>query len=128
MMNDIQGLSPIVVPNSNELNIQINKPGVAEKAFTSVEANSDSSEKASSKSNNKTNDFSGINKKISDSLNNDDLDVQFSLDHDTKKMILRIVNNKTDEVVHQYPPEVSLKIARMVANTLETGQVTNAKI
>ena len=41
---------------------------------------------------------------------------------------MKIIDSKTQEIIRQYPPDITLKIARIVAQTLEQGQVTNAKV
>jgi len=43
-------------------------------------------------------------------------------------MIMQVIDSKTNEVIHQFPPEISLKIARIVANTLENWNFANAKV
>ncbi len=73
-------------------------------------------------------DSNKIESKISDLLEEDTLKAKFSIDKDTNKMILTIVDRKTDEVVKQYPPEVSLKIARMVSEMIENNSVTDARV
>jgi uncharacterized FlaG/YvyC family protein len=77
---------------------------------------------------NKTADFSELSNQLHSMLDNQDLQVQFSMDKESKKMIMQVIDSKTKEVVQQFPPEVSLKIARIVSNSLETGHVTNAKV
>lgn len=73
-------------------------------------------------------DSNSIESKVSDLLEEDTLKAKFSIDEDTNKMILTIVDRKTDEVVKQYPPEVSLKIARMVSEMIENNSVTDARV
>lgn len=73
-------------------------------------------------------DFSGISEKIQNLIGEKNLNIEFKMDKDTKRMIMRIVNSETKEVVKQFPPEVSLKIARIVANQLESGHVANATV
>ena len=80
------------------------------------------------KEHNKSADFSELSDQLHSMLDNQDLQVQFSLDKESKKMIMKVIDSKTKEVVQQFPPEVSLKIARIVSNSLETGHVTNAKV
>lgn len=77
----------------------------------------------------KTVDFRKISDKLHSMLGEDDLSVEFSLDKESKRMILKVIDTKTKETIQQFPPEVTLKIARTVANILgngKSGQVTNA--
>lgn len=72
-------------------------------------------------------DFSFIAKRLQNMLQ-DDTSVQFSIDEETKRIILRVVDNRTNEVIRQLPPEESLKIAQYITGKLEQGKVTDAKI
>jgi flagellar protein FlaG len=73
-------------------------------------------------------DSNKLESEISKLLEEDTLKAKFSIDEDTNKMILTIVDRKTEEVVKQYPPEVSLKIARMVNEMIENNSVTDARV
>ena len=75
----------------------------------------------------KTLDFSRISDKIKNLINEPNLSIQFSMDKDSKKIIMKIINTETNETVRQFPQETALKIAKMVDN-LEAGQVTNATV
>lgn len=72
-------------------------------------------------------DFSHIAMRLQEMME-DNTSVQFSIDEQTKKVILTIVDNETKEVVRQLPPEESLKIAQYITSKLEHGRVTDAKI
>jgi flagellar protein FlaG len=72
-------------------------------------------------------DFSFIAERLQNMLQ-DDTSVQFSIDEKTKRIILQVVDNKTNEVIRQLPPEESLKIAQYITGKLEQGKVTDAKI
>jgi|GEM_PF-1047357 len=73
-------------------------------------------------------DYSKLTEKLQNLITNENLNLEFSVDKETKKMVIKVVDSKTKEVVRQYPPDVTLKIARFVASTLENGNVTNARI
>ena len=72
-------------------------------------------------------DFSYIASRLQEMMQ-DNTSVQFSIDEQTKKIILTIVDNNTKEVIRQLPPEESLKIAQYITSKLEQGKVTDAKI
>lgn len=76
----------------------------------------------------KTFDSNRIESEITKLLEEESLEAKFSTDEETEKLILKIINRDTDEVVRQYPPEVSLKIARMVNNMIETNSIKDARI
>lgn len=43
-----------------------------------------------------------------------DRGIHFSIDDETKKVVIRIVDSSTDEVIRQIPPEELLNIARHI--------------
>ena len=71
---------------------------------------------------------SKIESEISKLLEDDSLIAQFSTDKETEKLILKILNQETKEVVRQYPPEASLKIARIVSNMIESNNIADVRI
>ncbi|MEJ5286936.1 MAG: hypothetical protein CH6_1363 [Candidatus Kapaibacterium sp.] len=76
----------------------------------------------------KTIDYDKIAKRLEEIINDENLMIQFTRDDQTKKMIFKLINAQTKEVVQQIPPEVALKIARYIASTLEDKNVANAKV
>lgn len=81
-----------------------------------------------SKKQTKTIDYDKIAKRLEEIINDENLMIQFTRDDQTKKMIFKLINAETKEVVQQIPPEVALKIARYIASTLEDKNVANAKV
>lgn len=73
-------------------------------------------------------DLDKIAKKLEEIINDPNVMIQFSRDDITKKMIFKLINSETKEVIQQIPPEVALKIARYIATTLENQNVANAKV
>ena len=73
-------------------------------------------------------DISLFEEKLNTIVAEDDLSMKFSIDQETKKMILKVYDNETKEIVQQFPPEITLKIARIVARTLEQDNLTDAKV
>jgi flagellar protein FlaG len=61
-------------------------------------------------------------------LKDENLTLEFKKDDDTQKMIMKLIDNETEEVIKQYPPEVSLQIAKMVSTILEKNGITNVKV
>ena len=45
----------------------------------------------------------------------------FGRDPDTKKMVIRVVNRKTNELISQIPPEYVLRLARDLAPKVKSG-------
>ena len=129
MITEIQGLPPIVIEDFPELQNSVKK-GIEESLLESsklMEEKQAEDLKQKQPEEQKLSDFSGLSQRISDLMNDQDIMFQFSMDKSTKKMILKLIDSETKEVIQQYPPDIALKIARIVANSLEKGFVTNAK-
>ncbi len=54
-------------------------------------------------------------KQINDYLQSVQRNLQFSVDRDTKQIVVKVIDAKTGEVVRQIPPESALEIARNMA-------------
>ncbi|MCX6148418.1 MAG: flagellar protein FlaG [Candidatus Kapabacteria bacterium] len=72
--------------------------------------------------------YSELSRNIKTILDDNRLAIEFTRDTDTKEMIMKIINDETKEVIRQYPAEISLKIARLVAANIDTGKITNAVV
>ncbi|MGB9770992.1 MAG: flagellar protein FlaG [Candidatus Kapaibacteriota bacterium] len=73
-------------------------------------------------------DYDKIAKRLEEIINDENLMIQFTQDDKTKKMIFKLIDAKTKEVVQQIPPDVALRIARYIASLLEEKNVANAKV
>lgn len=73
--------------------------------------------------------FSELEKKIKMALAAPNQSVRLQVDKETKKMVIKIVDEDTKEVVRQYPTAEMLKISRMVIGAFEQqGNITDARI
>ncbi len=73
-------------------------------------------------------DYSKIAEKLQSLVGEDSVSFQITKDNETNKMIIKVIDNNTKEVLQQYPPEITLKIARIVASSMESGILTNATV
>ncbi len=73
-------------------------------------------------------DLDKIARRLKEILNDENLMIEFTKDDITNKLIFKLINAQTKEVIQQIPPEVALRIARYVASTLEDQNVANARI
>ena len=74
-------------------------------------------------------DFNKLSESLQDIFNTPDTALRFSIDNDTNKIILKIVNSATNEVVQQIPSELALQLSKFIASTLEQqGHVTDSTI
>lgn len=72
--------------------------------------------------------YAELSNSIKTILDDKKLAIEFSRDKETKEMIMKIINDDTKEVIRQYPAEISLKIARLIASKIDTGNITNAVV
>lgn len=73
-------------------------------------------------------DYSALAEKIKELVGVRNIDVKFDRDTDTKIMIMKFVNKDTQDVLKQFPAEVSIKIAKMIAQLTSNGAITDAKV
>ncbi|GAB1429847.1 hypothetical protein MASR2M18_06800 [Ignavibacteria bacterium] len=73
-------------------------------------------------------DFSSLSQSLKNSLQLANVAFEFSIDSQTQSMVLRLINPETKEVLQQLPSDLALKISRLIAGSLEQGQITDAKV
>ncbi len=139
MVNPMQGISTLVTASVENIKFkdkvqkEENKPNITTKVLTNT-ADKYSGPGAESTKNDsvladaKVVDYSELSKKLQEIIGAPNTYFEFSLDADTKKLVIKVINADTKEVVQQYPPEVALKIAKIVSQRLEAGQLTNAVV
>ncbi len=78
---------------------------------------------------NKSVDYSKLADIVRTTLGSENVSIEFTKDKEADMMIMQVVDNKTKEILKQFPPDITLKIAKIVAKLMETtGQVTNAQV
>ncbi len=142
MINSINSIRPLDARRFDGLKPQIPKTEEDKLESSKILLNSKEQEQETKTISEKTEElrdkkkedpFSGrelteFEEKINNVMEEENLKIEFSKDEETQRMILKLIDKETQEVVHQYPPEITLKIARIVASTLEQGSLTNVKI
>ncbi len=129
MIFTTQGIPPIVVHDFDELKTGIRQnssetqsfKGIIKEEISEKKSNSDGIE-VNIADNEKLEVINGI---FDEMRNNNNLYLQFTKDVESQKMVIKIINDETKEVIRQIPPEVALKIARIIT---EQGQLANARI
>lgn len=136
MISEITGLPAIIieslnpVSNNSENNKLSKEPDNNKKLTKSAEYSVSSNAQNVNKENSNKNrvSFEEFQKKLQDVLKENNLSLEFSKDQELNKMIIKIVNSETKEIIRQIPPDVALKIARIVSAELGTGQIADVKI
>lgn len=73
-------------------------------------------------------DLSEMGEKLKEIIEDTNVFLEFKIDKETNRMILRLIDNETKEVIQQYPTELALKIARIISQISGSGQIANAKV
>jgi len=53
---------------------------------------------------------------INQSMKQNNLNVEFSIDQDTKQSVIKVVESSTGQVIRQFPSEEILAVSRMIAD------------
>lgn len=95
-----------------------------------VEASEEKSSKNSDTTSKNVVDYRKLSDTFQEILGDSKLGVEFRKDEETQIMTVNVIDRETKEIVRQIPPEVTIKIAKMVSHlsASETGNITNAKI
>ena len=135
MVSAVSGLPAIVIDRFAEFDNQID---LSAKDNSVNRASKEKMRESSSLKNEESNslaakesqqiDFNKLADKLKSVLGENDLAIEFSMDKDLNRMVMKVINSDTNEVVKQYPPDVTLKIARIVASTMGNGHVANATV
>lgn len=133
MVSSIQHITPIVVrtiESSNSAGSQEAKLTKDNESKTNESSNAEiAKSKAKEDSNPQVSDFSELAEKLQRNFGDENVAFEITIDKETSKMILKLVDTKTDEVIRQFPPEITLKIARMIAAYENSNsQLANAKV
>lgn len=72
--------------------------------------------------------YDEIGQQLKEFLGVNNITIEFSLDDKSSKMIMKIIDNQTNEVIKQFPPDLSLKIARIVSSSISGKGFTDVTI
>ncbi len=135
MISAVSGLPAIIIDRFAELDNQIdlsakenlNRLNNEEKMKNSYSIKYEESNSLAAKESQQI-DYNKLADKLKSVLGENDLAIEFYMDKDLNRMVMKLINSDTNEVVQQFPPDVTLKIARIVASTMGNGNVTNATV
>jgi len=139
MVGNLQGASPYVtvtaemIKNNDKTDKSINS-SVLSKVSKVSNKNADNNKVTDSKNEQKNVnqenivDYSQIARKMETAIADNQFEINYSVDKETKKLVFKLINKRTKETVEQYPPEVALKISKIVTQALDPGHVTDSTI
>ncbi len=135
MISAVTGLPAIIIESLNNVEKDFDyssKPKASEQSTAVKSAELDSGEKTQKATNQeekgKKVNYEDIQKKLQETLRESNLTIEFSKDKELNKMIIKMIDSDTNEIVRQLPPDVALKIARIVSSNLGSGQIADTKI
>jgi len=131
MINAVTGVQAIVINTAENIKTeenQLQKEQPERINISAQKSNSQNTEKSAVSSTEKKLNYNDLANSIQSLLGERNIALEFKMDDETKKMILRIIDSNTKEVIQQVPPEIALKVAKFVADQLGNGQVADAKI
>lgn len=135
MISAVTGLPAIIIEGMNNTNNEIdnsNKPKnneqVAASKSNELSAGESLQKSTQKEEKGKKVSYEEFQKKLQDTLKDNNLMIEFSEDRELNKMIIKMVDTDTKEIVRQIPPDVALKVARIVTQTFGMGQIADAKV
>lgn len=128
MINAVTGVQAIVINTTEDLKTEENLLQKEQTQSNSPNAPRSKVINQESSSSEKKLNYNDLANSIQSLLGEQNIALEFKMDDSTKKMILRIVDSNTKEVIQQVPPEIALKVAKFVADQMGNGQVADATI
>ncbi len=132
MINAVTGVQAIIINSTDSVKTEVNNNFKERKLDVEKDVVAKAIEAAKveepKKSEEKQVNFNELSSTVQKMLGDDSVALEFSLDKDTKKMVLKIIDKDTKEIIQQVPQELALKVAKFVADQLGNGQVANAQV
>ncbi len=128
MINAVTGVQAIVINTTDNLKADENMLKKQQSESNSINTPRDNTRSQELKASEKKLNYNDLANSIQSLLGEQNIALEFKMDDSTNKMILRIVDSNTKEVIQQVPPEIALKVAKFVADQMGNGQVADATI
>lgn len=142
-LRSVQSANQISILQTADIRLDVEDQKTQKSAlFADINGNLEQNERAqqqiedsrerNDKRDNKVNDFSSLEEALRDDIrdlfNEKNVALKFSLDNETKQLILSLIDSNSNEIIRQIPSELALKILKFFNSKLESGQVTDAKV
>ena len=97
--------------------------------FTVHEFSQNQNENSGDHEQHKQPDYHNVELQLQNAIAEKNQSVRLALDKETKRMIVRVIDEDTKEIIKQYPSDEMLKISRMViAQEKSHGNITDERI
>jgi len=142
-LRSVQSASQISILQTANIRLDLDEQRAQKSAlFADIDGNlvqnertqqqTEESRERNDKRENKVNDFSSLEETLRDDIrdlfNEKNVALKFSLDNETKQLILSLMDSNSNEIIRQIPSELALKILKFFNAKLDSGQVTDAKV
>ncbi len=142
-LRSVQSASQISILQTADIRLDLDEQRAQKSAlFADIEGNlvqnertqqqTEESRERNDKRENKVNDFTSLEETLRDDIrdlfNEKNVALKFSLDNETKQLILSLIDSNSNEIIRQIPSELALKILKFFNAKLDSGQVTDAKV
>lgn len=142
-LRSVQSASQISILQTADIRLDLDEQRAQKSAlFADIDGNlvqnertqqqTEESRERNDKRENKVNDFTSLEETLRDDIrdlfNEKNVALKFSLDNDTKQLILSLIDSNSNEIIRQIPSELALKILKFFNAKLDSGQVTDAKV
>ncbi|MBX3043556.1 MAG: flagellar protein FlaG [Candidatus Kapabacteria bacterium] len=132
MISAISGLPDLMIDKQNDVQIEIemNNRARLENSKINGQPKSDSETQKVEVKEKKYNQESidDLNRELRGILEGNQLNVEFKFEKEANQLIMKLIDQETQEVVRQMPPEIMLKIAKIVSNQIGSGALADAKV
>ena len=116
-MEAVTPISTTAIPDMVRPRVQAGEPaqpGMSGQVDESRSAVENETEKASENDKTQPSSLSSLAKELNDAMAMFSTDISFSIDKDTGKTVIKVIDNSTKEVIRQIPPEDVLRIAARI--------------
>ena len=132
MVSSVQSVNTLIVQSSSE-SVSVNlKQSDADDSKKSKLMASEIGKSIAENNTKKSKDsykFSDLAEGLNNHFKNDEnFKVEFTKDKATEKMVYKVIDKKTSQILDQVPKEVELKISKFVSSQLADSEKTDAKI
>ena len=114
---NIQPIGSPILPKLDDRSVGAADPqtGAGKAAATdAASATQAASTPAAAKANPSRDDVDSAVKKLNDSMPGSSQSLQFSVDHDSKEIVVKLIDQDTQQVVRQMPSEEALRMAKAI--------------
>lgn len=128
MINAVQNINTDIQTRMNGFKTQLEADGKRHQETILEFTKKITKEKEKVDDNQLSVNYAKFENEVKSFLKDNNLAIEFAIDGDTKKMVMKLIDEGTKEVVKQFPSDISLHIARILSTTLETGNITNTVV